>query len=1577
MNKELEELQKAKIEESRRASKEKEEAEIKLGKSRREIESKKEEIEYYCEERNKDKEKIRKLSGELAELKRESVEKEEQFKAEMRAQKHYVAMCEKAIEEGNKRLKELEDMVTQIGKARVEEQQKTSAIIEEAQKELQEWKQGQRQQQKQQQEMMHVEGAGVGIGGDSMTMKAGEKTRTQLYIENMQFEDAVSRERGQRQMLEKIVQELEQELDEVRKIQVHEKEVHEEDKKLMEKVMGERNRLVMKTQELRQQLEKNRYLLKENREMKQENKDLARQVRRLVREIEEAKQGRMIDSGEQTNTDSETETEMEVGTEGRGEGERERERDVVMQVINKKLITFKDITELQTQNQRLIRATRELAERIQQQQEENMQKWEEDEAQAIKTAQQTIEKLTEKIRSLNNHIDRLEAEKQSIAAKEMMENKSREDNEKAVHEDEIEQEYERYKAETEGVRQMQEREISALRAQNSEDRVKLAHMTARYDVVQQQLEQTQSDFSARGREIERLRETNTRLVMQVEEYERQHSQLRQNEAEMRGQIDKLRGEVAAAKVEKEVLNRVQHKWQEDMERGRQEREGINVILQNTSRMRDELREQAEKRIQEATDRLKLTEQLLLSEKNKKEELETRYSSVTNRMNVLEEESKTLKADYARRMGEYTEQVNKLLGVGDELEARNRELDEELKKLKQQLASEKQEVQRLVQLGENMTDAERIKNLEYVIKQQIQAHTTELEAEKCRAKTNEQRVVQLQKLLEDLEGNIKILKATNNSLQTNTIELKQQLENVNKQLVEKDAQVEEHQRLLKTAKDELERYKVEHNGLKQQFDEAQRRLAEEAEQQRQLAQERLERYELELGRHSRAVEVANELKKQMRDIQTQMQEQSNLSEQLKMDYQVLQAQKEKQEQVFKTREQEQENRITELTQQNDSLLSIIQVDKPNKDGGVGGGEREIKQVVAFQRQEKEVYMAKAQVLELEVQRWKSVAETAQRALDQTRAELLSFSSAKTSEGSRSGGAGEEQPRSVSYNEYRAKVDEAVLLKESNILLRQQLSEYKGKLEQIEKQLEKTKASISQFELKNASFMAELEAKNQEIALLTESNERWQKRNQSILAKYDRIDPNEHQSLQQQVADLTKALTERTQELTNLNAVIASQTSQLNETNAKLAESNENNSQAVALLQEKLREQGTTWKQRFDTLRNQSLEKLKMRSEKIQELSNEINELKTMITPVESSANDAEHASNTAAELEQLKSQLVDLNQTYSICKNENETLKVQVSALQTELSSVTSALEQVKLSTLAGEGNANANTNINTNTNADVDITMENVAKLKVDSFVQTDELTAVPTVEECVQTDAISDTELSGPPVAASDEYKEKYSQLQTEYKNSQDMWQKEIAEYSATVSKSKQLYEKLKVTALSNVNKLNINHKLQIEKLQSRINELEQQLQQLQQQIAAKNASASGGSGGAIDLQKEKEKIERELEMRYKLKMGLKDSQIQNLNKRIQEFQKGTASTASTASAPLSLSAVQSAFASSSASASTSTLAPSSLAIFGNTNNANNNTVAGAGASTGTGTGTNNSNNGGDDGEKVGPNSLKRMKPS
>lgn len=95
-------------------------------------------------------------------------------------------------------------------------------------------------------------------------------------------------------------------------------------------------------------------------------------------------------------------------------------------------------------------------------------------------------------------------------------------------------------------------------------------------------------------------------------------------------------------------------------------------------------------------------------------------------------------------------------------------------------------------------------------------------------------------------------------------------------------------------------------------------------------------------------------------------------------------------------------------------------------------------------------------------------------------------------------------------------------------------------QLDARLRQAIAELDPLKEQVQTLQAEVESKEQNIKLLEEDNERWKTRNQSILAKYERIDPAELQVLKDEVDVVKAQLAEAEKEKAELQTKVAEQT-----------------------------------------------------------------------------------------------------------------------------------------------------------------------------------------------------------------------------------------------------------------------------------------------------------------------------------------------------------------------------------------------------------------------------------------------------
>lgn len=126
------------------------------------------------------------------------------------------------------------------------------------------------------------------------------------------------------------------------------------------------------------------------------------------------------------------------------------------------------------------------------------------------------------------------------------------------------------------------------------------------------------------------------------------------------------------------------------------------------------------------------------------------------------------------------------------------------------------------------------------------------------------------------------------------------------------------------------------------------------------------------------------------------------------------------------------------------------------------------------------------------------------------------------------AGESTASSAQHAELLERIHTAKLLRESNQTLRDENEANLRKVTQLDTRLRQALAELDPLKERVNTLLAESESKDNIISALERDNERWKARNQTILAKYERIDPEELQVLKDEVASLQARLATAEQE-----------------------------------------------------------------------------------------------------------------------------------------------------------------------------------------------------------------------------------------------------------------------------------------------------------------------------------------------------------------------------------------------------------------------------------------------------------------
>ncbi|KAJ2821366.1 Filament-forming protein, partial [Coemansia sp. 'formosensis'] len=446
----------------------------------------------------------------------------------------------------------------------------------------------------------------------------------------------------------------------------------------------------------------------------------------------------------------------------------------------------------------------------------------------------------------------------------------------------------------------------------------------------------------------------------------------------------------------------------------------------------------------------------------------------------------------------------------------------------------------------------------------------------------------------------------------------------------------------------------------------------------VAQSLQEQYEREIVAHAKDIEATLLAREKLRESQRALTAATAELDASRQGVQLIQADAARASERAAADVQAAEERLARVGRQNALLLAHLEsighhvsdatVDPEHVVEGSGEeGAASLREVIVYLRRERELVAAQLEVAQQEAQRWRQQATHAQRMLDDVRQELTQ----------------ESVPQAKDGGSAQDSADQAQLLRESNSVLRSELTAARTRLRDVEADLLRVRdQEVPQLRSAHAALTAELGAARAQAEQLAGMCEHWKQRHEKVLAKYQMIEPEEYdalkvenakmaadcEALRQQIADLQKHAAEageqrsaaQSSRVRSLQADVARLRAQIEAQLKELEEVREKSSQAEAAAAAGAREQleaaqadvqaaqaaaqaskGKYEKLHtvFTKLREQSVDKLEASNRTIKEREAAIQALTAQIEAAQEGGSDVAAATATVAALTEEKDRAV--------------------------------------------------------------------------------------------------------------------------------------------------------------------------------------------------------------------------------------------------------------------------------------------------------------------------------------------------
>jgi nucleoprotein TPR len=907
--------------------------------------------------------------------------------------------------------------------------------------------------------------------------------------------------------------------------------------------------------------------------LRQQMRDLSAQIKMLLCDLDARERGLdALSVSERAQLERLAKGEV---SEGAFEGLTDTDR-----FISERLTVFRSISELQEKNQELLKITRQLGQQMESEEalaakikaakdheqvltlEKRIESYK-DELKSMVTRSESYMKERDMFRRMLQHRGQLPPAGdlnavfgQSIDGNGVLSSVEQSPNGKdsvnyAALLRELQSHFDQYREEQAIDRRTMKEQTEKLSAEKGSLQSEIAKASSQLTLANERYEMLHANYTMLQSENAELQKRSQILSEAAAKQDLRTQQVAEDLIEAKGLVESIRNENANLKAEKKLWKEIQDRLSEDNEGLRNERNRLNVLAadqQNLLNKRElaesETRRRLQGQVESLENELNATKRKLNDEveDNKRAQLRKEYDSQQSQKRI---------DDLMSSMANIREELVAAKTTRDHLQARVDELSIELKSAEERVQvlqprpTPRPGTQGVEDIQQN-PDGDGLNR-----EQELAIEVSELKRDLDLSKS------ELESTKAQMEQYRAISQASEEELQNFNETQEQYRQEMDRLLEEKDARIRELQQRVEDLSAELTTINTELNTLRSQQSEISRRAEEEKASlekeiarlkdederhataaqfhqqdlraQAEIAAKAQQDYEHELVKHAEAAKFLQSLRAEYNQLKSESaglraeaesakvalnQSQSSWEErreQLEKELSELRARRDDigaQNRLLLQQLEGVSSQVATLQQNRAIFTEIIEPGTPTSratpDRSVDG----LRELVTYLRRDKEIVDVQYELSIQETKRLRQQLDYLQSQLDESRMKLEQERRTHA-DGSRN---------SMAHKDLMEKLNELNLFRESSITLRNEARQAQAQLADKTKQVEELLESIQPLETKVRELENIKEMQEGEIQLLQEDRDRWQKRNQEILSKYDRIDPAEMEQLKESVSAL---------------------------------------------------------------------------------------------------------------------------------------------------------------------------------------------------------------------------------------------------------------------------------------------------------------------------------------------------------------------------------------------------------------------------------------------------------------------------
>jgi nucleoprotein TPR len=631
----------------------------------------------------------------------------------------------------------------------------------------------------------------------------------------------------------------------------------------------------------------------------------------------------------------------------------------------------------------------------------------------------------------------------------------------------------------------------------------------------------------------------------------------QNAAEAEARLQSLQGEMVQLKASQQMSATIEARLKERNQELMTERDRLSNMVSSIQSLRNEAElatAESRRELQNNVDKLRADLQ------NTERKLEAE---------IAENKKASQQRDYERT--ETQRRIDDLIAARNSAEVKaatadstRQQLEQRIKDLQSQLHSAEERIQALQPRPTNGEEESasreeeltaQVSELQRKIERQnedLEATTSQIATFQEVAQEAEDRLQEFVEAHERLQEQLNMAQqekdATISDLQQRVEEISSELSTSSTELTELRGQHEQDTLVLRQQKESLE---AEITRLKNEMEDYKVEAENQTEfvkTQGDIAKRAQEDYDHELKKHAQAMERLEKMREQRDQLQSEITQYKTQAEAAHTALEQSQEHWKSTEGRYEEQIAEAKRRHDDLKQYNQTLLKQFdeykeQINSLKSDrsaattgdaGSGGAGSSNLQEIETYLRREKEILEVQLNLKVQESKRLEQQLTHAQGQLDQTREKLLE-EQAKAS--------GSQSNSSLAHLEKN--VEQLNVYRESNTTLRSENQRLQDQCDEKSKELKDLQSELDPLQIRVSELEGELELNTGHLKAVQEDRDRWQKRHQDVLQRYDRIDPKDLEDLKQQIEDHKVERNQAMEQVTGLNEQITSLTAKLEE------------------------------------------------------------------------------------------------------------------------------------------------------------------------------------------------------------------------------------------------------------------------------------------------------------------------------------------------------------------------------------------------------------------------------------------------